>query len=456
MNLGAALLALNLFLLMGCLHSGGSERDPCVPAQVKAEVLATARHHYLWPELLKQDLDPDAFGSPEALLAALITPAREAGRDRDWTSFVDSAAQREHEAGRMLAYGFRLGFRGSGLFIAQVTPGSGAAAAGLARGQEVLAAAATAEGLDAPGSQIGAGSPELAALLYPEREGAVLHVRVRPRTGPPVDAAVAARALLIDPVPGAEAPRILDAGHGHRVGYLPLATFGGNAAARLRTVMGRFRQAGATDLIVDLRYNPGGDTKVAILLANLLRRTHGPDEVLYKVQHNPRNRARDHVARFSAEPDAMDPGKLAFIVSGSSASASEAVPNVLAPYYGHRLALVGSRTAGKPVGQSLHKHPGCGWALWVVSFQFQNAQGGGGYFGGLPYPGFAGVTCRAEDDLTRELGDPAEASLAAALAWIATGANPGPFDPPSNPWLASGPRLDLGPERTERLIPGLF
>jgi carboxyl-terminal processing protease len=56
--------------------------------------------------------------------------------------------------------------------------------------------------------------------------------------------------------------------------------------------------------------------------------------------------------------------------------------------------------------------------LAPVSFSMVNADGQGDYFGGLP------VDCRAADDIGRELGDAAEASLAAALGYIRTGSCP--------------------------------
>jgi hypothetical protein len=55
------------------------------------------------------------------------------------------------------------------------------------------------------------------------------------------------------------------------------------------------------------------------------------------------------------------------------------------------------------------------WTYALISFATRNARGEGGYFDGLP------PTCNAPDDVTHELGDPAEASLREALRYIETG-----------------------------------
>ena len=56
-----------------------------------------------------------------------------------------------------------------------------------------------------------------------------------------------------------------------------------------------------------------------------------------------------------------------------------------------------------------------------MTFEVVNALGEGQFFGGLP------VDCAADDELTLDLGDPAEESLATALSVIETGTCPAPF-----------------------------
>jgi len=214
------------------------------------------------------------------------------------------------------------------------------------------------------------------------------------------------------------------------VGYLQLREFRIPAENLLRTAFGQFHGAGVTDLIVDLRYNGGGTMNTAQVFANLMHAGHRPGEVMIQYRSSAQNRAGDQTIRFSAEPHAMHPGKIAFIVSGKTFSASEALVNVLLPYYHGNVALVGERTGGKPVATARLPIPDSAWEMDLVKYRIHNASGLGDYFRGLPYLGFAGSTCQAEDDLRHAPGDPAEASTAAALRWIAHGTSAhGPIAP---------------------------
>ena len=103
--------------------------------------------------------------------------------------------------------------------------------------------------------------------------------------------------------------------------------------------------------------------------------------------------------------------QLVVITSGASCSASELLIKGLEPYL--PVAMVGATTCGKPVGSSVFDSGD--WTYSVISFAVRNARGEGEYFGGLP------PTCVAADDVTRELGDTAEASLREALRYIETG-----------------------------------
>jgi carboxyl-terminal processing protease len=100
------------------------------------------------------------------------------------------------------------------------------------------------------------------------------------------------------------------------------------------------------------------------------------------------------------------------------------------------VTIVGDRTYGKPVGQ--YVLPFCDKVLAPVSFSMVNADGQGDYFGGLP------VDCRAADDISRELGDAGEASLATALGYLRTGACPAISQPLGARRAAAAPARAVG------------
>lgn len=89
--------------------------------------------------------------------------------------------------------------------------------------------------------------------------------------------------------------------------------------------------------------------------------------------------------------------------------------------------LIGDTTCGKPYG--FLPQPNCGTTYYTIQFKAINAQGFGEYSDGfIPSALDNGLDkvkgCYVADDLTRELGDPSEKLLAAALTLRATGACP--------------------------------
>lgn len=80
---------------------------------------------------------------------------------------------------------------------------------------------------------------------------------------------------------------------------------------------------------------------------------------------------------------------------------------------GRPVRQVGATTCGKPVGSS--RFASGEWTYAVVTFEARNAHGEGRYLEGLA------PTCPARDDVTHELGDPREASLAEAVHYGRTG-----------------------------------
>ena len=87
------------------------------------------------------------------------------------------------------------------------------------------------------------------------------------------------------------------------------------------------------------------------------------------------------------------------------------------PYLGNNVALVGTNTFGKPVGQAAFDREECDDRLRPATFRGVNANDEGEYFDGLA--DVVPNTCRASDDIFTPLGDPTEASIATALDFLA-------------------------------------
>ena len=158
--------------------------------------------------------------------------------------------------------------------------------------------------------------------------------------------------------------------------------------------------------MIDLRYNSGGLLSVLEVLANLIGGAITQSQIMYSLVYNDDNASRNETRLFSNVANAADLPRVVIITTGSTASASEMVINALRPFI--EVVLVGDTTFGKPVGQLGFVF--CEKILRPVSFRTVNAAGDTDFFDGFS------PDCVAGDDIDTALGDPAESSLAEALA----------------------------------------
>jgi len=466
--------------LTGC--SGGSGSDCSVPA-INAWALQQARAYYLFFQDIPAGIDPAAFPTTRALLDRIMDKVP-AGADpatfRHFSYMSTLAAVNQHyQAGTSQGYGIGLRYLDPArVFVSYVLGGSPAAQAGFARGDELLAIATSADLLGAPENQVATllADPSGAAFSAALGSGVLGVTRVFKvrRAGGATEAVLTATVgvFSLDPVPAAQ---VFPVG-ARKVGYLTLRTFIDPAVPLLDAAFSQLKEQGVTDLVVDLRYNGGGYVHVASDLLDLLAAGHGGTganrgDVQFWMQYNSQlpSESRRFVFRFPEAANAFDPGadgRIAFIVSGDTASASEVIPFALRPYLGARVALVGAPTLGKPAGQNGLAPSGCQDVLFLLTFRFADRdQAPATYWAGLPDSAFAasGSSCAAPDDLAFPLGDAAEPSLAAALQWVEQGTCPaGPIattDAPAPLVARAAPHRALRaaePTLAQRDLPGLF
>jgi carboxyl-terminal processing protease len=416
------LLLVALAMLVACGGGGGGDGNVspavrCTDTARKDWVLDTARDWYLFEDTLPASIDPADYPTAEALLDELTATAREQGLDRDF-SYLTTREEDQSFFGEGEFIGFGLRTREedeSRLAVLEVFESSPAAAAGLVRGAQITAIDA-GEGFR-PVSEWLAEDPELETALGPAEEGVTRGLRYS-LGGNSTEVSVTKRLVTIDPIAAEGGTAILSLPGTAGVGYLNLRTFVSTANDELRAAFDAFRAAGLTDFIVDLRYNGGGLVATAELLGDLFGAARSNDDVFSRTHYNEdRAAANDSVRFFRDESAAVNPVRIAFLTTDFTASASELVINSLVPWA--EVAIVGTNTFGKPVGQLAFDLTGCQDRLRLVAFRTDNALGEGGYFEGLaPLLGYA---CSAPDDLTRPMGQPDEAMTAAALDWLGTG-----------------------------------
>lgn len=347
---------------------------------------------YLWYQFLPRT-DPASYDSPAAYLDAV----RYRPLDRQF-SYITSRAANDafYDASQFVGFGFSVRSDASALSLLQVFDGSPASDAGLARGTRILeidGRSVAARIADATIDE--ALEPASIDLVFDTGDGVLRRARLSKR---------------VVTIPTVSAVDIFEVS-GRRAGYLHFRNFVEPSYAALDAAFRSFREAGVADLIVDLRYNGGGLVDVSTHLASLIGGARTSGQVYVEMRHNARNASRNQTLRFATPSAALGLPRVLVITSRASASASELLINGLRPFI--PVIVVGDTTYGKPVGQ--YAVPVCDSVVAPVTFASVNALGAGGYFDGIP------ADCPAADDVTHQLGDSAEASLAAALGYIRTG-----------------------------------
>lgn len=447
---------------------GGSASAPtptptsgtCSLADRKQWVLGQMREWYLFPETLPAALDPAPFATVQDYLDALTATARSQGRDRFFT-FITSIREEDafQNSGNTAGFGIRLSLDTTArrVFISEAFEGAPALAAGIDRGAEIVAIGETAATARTVSDIIAAGGTDgLFDALGPSTAGTARYLRFV-TAGATSEAVVTKTNFALTPVSSRYGAVVLDDG-GRRVGYVNLRTFSiDTAEPALRQAFANFRAQGITEFVIDYRYNGGGLVSIAELMGDLLARDRFTSEVFSFTTFRPEKSSQNETRLFRPQSESVAPTRIAFIGTNATASASELVINSFVPYLGNRLALVGGNTFGKPVGQIGLDRAQCDDRLRPVAFATQNRDRQGDYFTGLASK--VAATCAAGDDVTRQLGDPQEASTRAALDFLA-GRSCTAIAKDDAPISAAGTRRELmAPERpsvAQREVPGLF
>ena len=395
--------------------------NACGEAGKKEFVASAAESWYLWNEELAQ-VSAEDFETAQAYLDAITAPLAPDGRDPGFSYLTTQAADdAQGSTGAYVGFGFSYGFDYQDRFLfSDVLQGGPAGDANFKRGNEVIAI------------DMGSGFETIDELS--ERQATIIEIfggneaglerGFRVRQGQSVIEVTLTKRELVTP-PLATEPLLLERAGNSPVGYLNLRSFIETANDALSDATRTFRDAGVTDLVIDLRYNGGGLVSVADRMLDLLGGLVATNQDSWSIIHNEKHSDEDFGAYFAEFPDSMAPLRIAFITTGSTASASELVINSLSPHI--EVVLIGEDTLGKAVGQYAFDQnrwasewTGCDTRLRLIAFQIVNGEGDGQYYNGLVSSG--GFTlCPAIDDLTRDFGDPAESSLNAALGWLNNG-----------------------------------
>ena len=159
----------------------------------------------------------------------------------------------------------------------------------------------------------------------------------------------------------------------------------------LMETLSKIKAKGATEMVLDLRYNGGGRVTTAIALASALVKDRSTKNILVTAEYNNLVHAAfkresgpdfnkdffiDKIKGTNIVVPSLNLPRLYVLVTGGSASASELIINGLKPYMD--VILIGERTYGKNVGSfSIYEKddPKNKWGMQPITVKYYNSKG---------------------------------------------------------------------------------
>jgi carboxyl-terminal processing protease len=197
--------------------------------------------------------------------------------------------------------------------------------------------------------------------------------------------------------------------NGTKVGYLMYNQFIHTRHSELNEAFGQLRSENATELILDLRYNPGGSVLTSLILAGMIYKQGTEGNTFSKLVYNDKKTAQNFDFPFLTEVPILDSDfdilsteqmnrlnldRVFILTTRGTASASEIIINGLTPYM--EVIHIGDTTRGKNEGSvTLYDSPVSDYrnvesanprhlyALQPIVSKIANAVGYGDYGNGL-------------------------------------------------------------------------
>lgn len=385
-----------------------SDPNQCNLATQNQWVYDSMRDYYLFYDQVPV-VNPQSFDSPEELVRSLRF------EERDPFSHIADAASSslQFDEGREFGLGFSMGIDENGVpRLARVTRESPFGLAGLQRGDVLVSVDGVLWGditFDEAFFERVFGTPE-----SPGSASWVLRKRDSDQV---VNFEITADEYSINTVLQGQVlsnTELNGVVYDGTIGYVAFSRFLNTSRVELNAVFDDFRDAGISDLVLDLRYNRGGRIAIAELLASLVGGNSLARQPMLEYRFNDKYTQNNFGLFFLDNVGDLGLSRVVILTGGNTASSSEIVIGGLQPYL--EVVTMGARTSGKPYVQIPRDR--CGKRLNAIEAEGFN-DAGESVFGGIP------ASCFAADDLTRDFGagsdGRSEGMLDAALQYLVAG-----------------------------------
>jgi len=385
-------LLLIILLAVGMVHCENSILNPEKNKLTKSVLHDVMKEWYLWYDTMP-NANLDEYPSLQSLLDAITLQPTDRWSEvmgtEDYYSLYDRAEYTGHGIGLVED-------PEGNLWVGFVYDGAIAGADGVERGWQVLSingVAITPE-------------TELDTLLGKDEVGIENTFQFKDKQGGSRSMTLAKEIIDINSVLYSD---IIDV-DGVKTGYLAYQHFLIGSTDELDAVFADFQENAVKEVIVDLRYNPGGQIDVAQYLASLIAGNKAIKGTFVRLTYNDKKTDRNLSRPYQDLENTLTttPERVFFITTGKTASSSEVLINGMTPYVD--VFLVGDDTYGKPVGSIAFTFIDS--TIIPVTFDLTNRWDEGDYYDGIPADSYM------EEDIKIDFGDPEEKLLKEVLYYI--------------------------------------
>ncbi len=386
------LLILIFLLTVGMVSCENSILNPEKNKLTKSVLYEVMKEWYLWYDTIP-NVNPEEYPSLKALLDDITLQPT----DR-WSEVMGSEDYYMlYDRSEYIGHGFGLVDDPEGmLWVGFVYDGAIAGAEGVERGWQVL----SINGVTITPET------ELDTLLGKNEIGIENTFQFKDKQGSSKSITLAKEIININSVLYSDIIEV----DGIKTGYLVYQHFLINSYEELDGVFAEFQENNVQEVIVDLRYNPGGQVNVAQHLASLIAGTKAIKGTFVKLIYNDKKSERNISKPYLDLENTLTttPERVFFITTGKTASSSEVLINGLTPYLD--VFLVGGDTYGKPVGSISFTYIDS--TLIPVTFDLSNRWDEGSFYEGIHADSYI------EEDIKIDFGNPEEKLLKEVLYYI--------------------------------------